>query len=320
MDKKREMMFNLNNFLLAFSDILDSKKTLFLALNLALKCDFSKEKLSDLVSYSIVSNLPKDDIKEFSFNDKSSLDDEKLLLIVEFSKQILASVDFTKDVISQKNMCENFINSSLSKFDKNLVENFMQLSNKISFWLDLQNNNEILMFVYANLDDFTKVLSFEDILKQAEIFHKFINKNSKLLAYANVVTNYFAFEHKDKQIFLIALALHNIGKLALSYKEQNLENIYSYYTKIVLNQIMGFADICNLAYKSCENLDGSGVFSLLAKDLSFSNRVFRCLIMYSKLKDEDNLEHENVIKLMQEEVNSGKIDKSIVEVFEDILS
>lgn len=320
MDKKKEMMFNLNNFLLAFSDILNSKKAVYIALNLALKYDFSKEKLSDLVSYSIVSNLNKEQIQKFSFNNQANLKDEKLLLIVKFSQKILANIDFSKDILTQKKMCENFLEINYANFDKTLVENFMQLSQKLPFWLDLQNNNEILLFIYSKLDDFTKVLSFEEILIQAEIFHKFVDKDSKLLSYADILTDYFAFEHKDKQIFLIASALHNIGKLALTTKIDDLNKTYSYYTKIVLNQIMGFADICNLAYKSGEYLDGSGIFYLLSKDLSFKDRLLICLVIYSNLRDDKKINHQDVIKIMETKTKEGKIDKSIVEVFETVLS
>ena len=37
MDKKRQMVFNLNNFLLAFSEVLKSKKVAYIALNLGIK-------------------------------------------------------------------------------------------------------------------------------------------------------------------------------------------------------------------------------------------------------------------------------------------
>ena len=39
------MVFNLNNFLLAFSEVLKSKKATYIALNLALNLKLTKEKL-----------------------------------------------------------------------------------------------------------------------------------------------------------------------------------------------------------------------------------------------------------------------------------
>ena len=46
MDKKRQMVFNLNNFLLAFSEVLNSKKVAYIALNLGIKFGFDNKKLA----------------------------------------------------------------------------------------------------------------------------------------------------------------------------------------------------------------------------------------------------------------------------------
>ena len=54
------------------------------------------------------------------------------------------------------------------------------------------------MFIYSSLHDFTTILDFEDILEITTIFHKLKNKNSKLLQRANILTDEFEFEHKDK--------------------------------------------------------------------------------------------------------------------------
>lgn len=313
MDKKRQMAFNLNNFLLAFSEILNSKKVAYIALNLALKYDFSQEKLSDLCSYSLIFDLKKDDIKEFDFLNSSHLEDKTFLDIVNLSSTICKNFDFSDDILNQKLSCLEFV-KNLNMEDK-LKETFFDISKKLSFWLDLQNDSEILIFIYSNLADFTKVLDFEDILKMTTIFHKLQNPNSQILKYSFILADYFNFEHKDKQIFLIASSLQNVAKL---YKYENIEEIYSYHTKRVLNQIMGFSDICSLCFKVEENFDGTGVFGLTAKDLSFKDRLLICLVKYNNLKESNS--HKEAINILKKESKDGKIDKSIVEVFEEILT
>lgn len=313
MDKKRQMAFNLNNFLLAFSEILNSKKVAYIALNLALKYDFSQEKLSDLCSYSLIFDLKKDDIKEFDFLNSSHLEDKTFLDIVNLSSTICKNFDFSDDILNQKLSCLEFV-KNLNIEDK-LKEFFFDISKKLSFWLDLQNDSEILIFIYSNLADFTKVLDFEDILKMTTIFHKLQNPNSQILKYSFTLADYFNFEHKDKQIFLIASSLQNVAKL---YKYENIEEIYSYHTKRVLNQIMGFSDICSLCFKVEENFDGTGVFGLTAKDLSFKDRLLICLVKYNNLKESNS--HKEAINILKKESKDGKIDKSIVEVFEEILT
>lgn len=70
MDKKKQMQFNLNNFLLSTSIALDfvsknrykislghAKRVAFIALNIGIKFDLSPEELSDLCSYSLLSSI-----------------------------------------------------------------------------------------------------------------------------------------------------------------------------------------------------------------------------------------------------------------------
>ncbi|RBQ28333.1 HD-GYP domain-containing protein [Aliarcobacter vitoriensis] len=334
MDKKKQMAFNLNNFLLSFSEILDSKKTSYIALNLALEYSLEAKKLADLCSYSLIANLSKDDIKKFDFIDKAYFEDKVFQDIVKLSNDICKRFDFHKNSIKQRVECLEYIKNNEDIYSKDLIEKFCKISNKLSFWLDLENESEIVMFIYSNLSDFTKVLDFEDILNMTTIFHKFQNLNSKILKYASIITDYFEFEHKDKQIFLIAISLQNIGKLyipkeilekiePLTYEEKEIIKSYPYHTKRVLNSIMGFADICNLSFKVQERLDGSGTFGLSAKDLSFKDRLLISLVIYSALREKkdyrDSFSHKETIEIMKNEAKNGKIDESIVDIFDKIL-
>ncbi|WP_418186887.1 HD-GYP domain-containing protein [Aliarcobacter lanthieri] len=334
MDKKKQMAFNLNNFLLAFSEILDSKKTSYIALNLGLEYSLEAKKLADLCSYSLIANLPKDDIKKFDFLDNSHLEDKAFQDIINLSKDICTKFNFDKNSIKQRVECIEFVKNNEDIYSKDLIEKFYKISNKLTFWLDLENESEIVMFIYSNLSDFTKVLDFEDILNMTTIFHKFQNPNSQILKYASILIDYFEFEHKDKLVFLIAISLQNIGKLYipkeildkkedLTYEEKEIIKSYPYHTKRVLNSIMGFTDICNLSFKVQERLDGSGVFGLSAKDLSFKDRLIICLVIYSALRENkvyrDSFSHQKAIEIMQILAKENKIDDSIIDIFDKIL-
>lgn len=330
MDKKRQMMFNLNNFLLAFSEVLHTKKIAYISLNLGLSFAFDAKKLADLCSYSLISNLVKEDILLFDFLDKKHIEDKVFLKIVEFSKTLCE--EFSKDFLKQKLQIINFIEKIC---DEEIKNKFLDLVKSSSFFLDLDDENEILRFIYSNLSDFTKVLDFEEILKMSEVLHKYENKDSHILVYAEKLTTYFDFEHKDKYIFLLATSLSNIGKLAIPkeilYKKEDLNQnelelvrAYSYHTRRILNSIMAFSDIANLASKVQEKLDGSGIFLLCAKDLSFKDRLLICLLIYNALREEKvyrkAFSHNEAIKLMKEEAKASKIDSSIVNIFEELFS
>ena len=213
MDKKRQMVFNLNNFLLAFSEVLNSKKVAYIALNLGIKFGFDNKKLADLCSCALIFCLEKKSLKEFDLLDSSHLEDKTFQEIINFSTLICENFDFSKNSINQRVDALEFVKNNQKNFSKELIENFFEISKNLTFWLDLENESEIVIFIYSNLEDFTKALDFEDILKMTKVFHKLQNPKSNILDSALKVTNFFEFEHKDKQIFLIATSLQNIGKL-----------------------------------------------------------------------------------------------------------
>lgn len=335
MDKKRQMVFNLNNFLLAFSEVLNSKKVAYIALNLGIKFGFDNKKLADLCSCALIFCLDKNSLKEFDFLDSSHLEDKTFQEIIKFSTLICENFDFSKNSINQRVDAIDFTKNNQKKFSKELIENFFEISKNLTFWLDLENESEIVIFIYSNLEDFTKALDFEDILKMTKVFHKLENPKSNILDSALKVSDFFEFEHKDKQIFLIATSLQNIGKLYISkdilekkeplnLKEKEIIKSYPYYTKKLINSIMGFSDICSLSFKAQERLDGSGIFNLSSKDLSFKDRLIICLIIYSALIEKkvyrEAFSHQKAIEIMQDMAKNKKIDESIVDIFDKILA
>ena len=335
MDKKRQMVFNLNNFLLAFSEVLNSKKVAYIALNLGIKFGFDNKKLADLCSCALIFCLEKNSLKEFDLLDSSHLEDKTFQEIINFSTLICENFDFSKNIINQKIDTLDFVKNNQENFSKELIENFFEISKNLTFWLDLENESEIVIFIYSNLEDFTKALDFEDIFKMTKVFHKLQNPKSNILDSALKVTDFFEFEHKDKQIFLIATSLQNIGKLYISkdildkkepltFEEKEIIKSYPYYTKKTINSIMGFSDICSLSFKAQERLDGSGIFNLSSKDLSFKDRLIICLIIYSALIEEkayrEAFSHQKAIEIMQDMANNKKIDESIVDIFDKILA
>lgn len=341
MDKKKQMPFNLNNFLLALSFAFDFRKkdleniplghykrVAFIALNLGLKYNFEPKQMADLCAFSLCYDLKKEDLEKLPFlNANETLNNPLFLEIISFASFLDKEFNLGINDINLREKAKIYI-----KENKN---NFLDISNQISFWLDLQNENEILMFIYASLHDFTVVLDFEKILEITTIFHKIINPDSNLLFFCEKITEEYAFEHKDKLIFLITNSFQNIGKLTIPSKilnkkepltsnEYEIIKSYPYYTKKILNNIMGFSDISNLASKVQEKVDGLGYpLGLKAKDLSLKDRLMNTLNIYNALRENrvyrTAFTHKETIEIMKNEAKLGKIDGSLVETFEKIL-
>uniref|UniRef100_UPI004047476E HD-GYP domain-containing protein n=1 Tax=Aliarcobacter sp. TaxID=2321116 RepID=UPI004047476E len=264
MDKKKQIQFNLNNFLLSTSIALDfvskyrykislghSKRVAYIALNIGIKMDLTPEELSDLCSYSLVSsiglNQSNDDknfceiseecVKEFPFligkenvlkYQKEKIDgsgifglknDEIPLFsqIIFLAKTLDIMYDFGKEDIKNRFDAIEFVKDKLDiYFSRQIIKKFFECVKDVSFWQDMLNEQDTMMFIYASLHDFTKPLNFEDILKITTIFHKIENPQSKLIELSEIMCDFYEFEHKDKQTFLIASSLCNIGKLTLS--------------------------------------------------------------------------------------------------------
>lgn len=383
MDKKKQMQFNLNNFLLSTSIALDfvsmnrykislghAKRVAFIALNIGIKLDLSPEELSDLCSYSLLSsiglNQSSDDktfceisnecAKEFTFLNQSEnillyqkekvdgsgifgLKNEKIPLfsqIIFLARTLDIMYDFGKENIKNRFDAIEFVKENLDiYFSRQIIEKFFECVKDVSFWQDMLNEQDTMMFIYASLHDFTKALDFEDILKMTTIFHKIENPQSKLIELSQIMCDFYEFEHKDKQTFLIASSLCNIGKLTLGkdllekVDELNIYEIekirtYPYYTKKILQNIIGFSDITSWAIKVQERLDGSGyILGLSAKDLNFKDRLLQTLYAYNALREDrvyrEFFSHDEAIEILKFEASENRFDITIIEDLDKIL-
>ena len=383
MNKKKQMQFNLNNFLLATSIALDfvskerykislghAKRVAFIALNIGIKMDLSKEELSDLCAYSLVSsiglNQSKDDkdfceisnecLKDFPFltqnknilkYQKEKIDgsgifalkgDEIPLFsqIIFLAKTLDTMYDFGKENIKNRFDAIEFTKDKLDMyFSRQIIEKFFECVREVTFWQDMLNEQDTLIFIYSSLHDFTQALDFEEILKITINFYKIENPQSKLIELSEVMCEFYEFEHKDKQTFLIAASLCNIGKLTLGKslleKEQELNiyeiekiKTYPYYTKKILQNIIGFSDITSWASKVQERLDGSGyILSLTGKDLTFKDRLLQSLNAYNALRQNrvyrELFSHNEAIEILKFEASENRFDIAIIEDIDRVL-
>jgi HD-GYP domain-containing protein (c-di-GMP phosphodiesterase class II) len=383
MNKKKQMQFNLNNFLLATSIALDfvskerykislghAKRVAFIALNIGIKMDLSKEELSDLCAYSLVSsiglNQSKDDkdfceisnecVKDFPFltqnknilkYQKEKIDgsgifalkgDEIPLFsqIIFLAKTLDTMYDFGKENIKNRFDAIEFTKDKLDMyFSRQIIEKFFECVREVAFWQDMLNEQDTLIFIYSSLHDFTQALDFEEILKITTNFYKIENPQSKLIELSEVMCEFYEFEHKDKLTFLIATSLCNIGKLTLGKslleKEQELNiyeiekiKTYPYYTKKILQNIIGFSDITSWASKVQERLDGSGyILSLTGKDLTFKDRLLQSLNAYNALRQNrvyrELFSHNEAIEILKFEASENRFDIAIIEDIDRVL-
>ena len=378
MNKKKEIQFNLNNFLLSVSLGLElvekdiyktsknhSKRVAYLSLKIGQEYNFTPQELSDLCAYALSHNISlkkeNDYSKEHFIFAQESADKLPFLCgyrnilkyqreyfngsgifglkadaiplfsqIISFAHILDEKFDLSGDNIENRKGIVSFLEKKEEVlFSKDILDKFLDASSTIDFWLDMQNENDILYFIFASLYDFTITPTFEEVLGFTSVFDSLIEGDNDFLDKCSKMTDFYKFEHKDKQTFLIAASLYKIGKLAIPNKilekEENLTDdeyevvkSYPYYTKKILNNLMGFNDITNWASRIQESIDGSGYpYRLSGKQLSLKDRLMAALNVYYSLINKkpyrNAYSHEEAIKIMNKLAVESKLDASIID-------
>lgn len=351
MDKKRQIQFNLNNFLLSLSSAFDevkkrkentsknhSKRVAYICVRFAVEYNYKQDALFDMCAYALLNSMDC-----FAKEEKQKL--QKILPFKQIHPMFeqfltLANIvdtrfDLSKNNIENKEEIISFLKQNENNlFSEDLVECFEEFAKTQSFWLDLENENKLLTYIFTTLHDNTIVLDFEQLLEITSILTLLTNDDLSIIENASKVVKYYNFEHKDEQTFKIAASLCNIGKLyidekilnkkeKLTTKEYEKIKAYPYYTKKILSNIIGFNDICSYAYKVQEQPDAKGYpFSLEAKDLSLKDRTLALVNIYTALtsnkpyrKAYTNSEALNILNQMAKE---NRVDETIVKDFEEI--
>ncbi|MCH5263756.1 MAG: HD domain-containing protein [Lachnospiraceae bacterium] len=146
---------------------------------------------------------------------------------------------------------------------------------------------------------------------------------------AEQMANYYGFDHEKATRLYLAGALHDIGKLLVSNDilekagkltddEFSAMKDHASATRYVLRLVKGIPDIVRWAANHHEKLNGKGYpRGLTAEELSFEERLMACVDIYQALTEKrpykDGFPHEKTIAIMQDMVDKGDIDATIVQ-------
>ncbi len=238
MDKKKQLIFNLNNFLLSTSHTLDfiesqynntkknhSKKIAFLSLKIAQKLNLNPEEMFDLCAYSLChdialneveikdenfANLSEEKIKDFPF-----LSNHKNVLKYQNEKIDGSGIfGLKKDEIPLLSKIINFSHILDEKFD---------LSKK-----DVQNRKDINSFVKNNIN----------ILFDENIANIFLEEVSKIEFFLDI----------ESENDILQFIFNNLHDFTTALDFENVLNI----TKIFLNIIEQDSALISNCKKMCE--------------------------------------------------------------------
>ncbi|MFL0253214.1 HD-GYP domain-containing protein [Clostridium neuense] len=245
---------------------------------------------------------------------------------------------FELDKIDANNRKEirNFVMEQSGKiFNPEICSIFLQLESNESFILDFKDNF-INLALSRGVHEFDLELSLKEILNITDVFSKIIDSKSKftrrhskgIAEKAGIMADYYKYAEEEKTKLIIAANLHDLGKLAipntildsprkLTEDEFYMIKSHTYYTRAALSQIDGFEDITEWASNHHEKLNGAGYpYGKKGDELDFNSRLMGCIDIYQALTEErpyrKPLKHTTVMNIMNDMVQGGYIDGSIV--------
>ena len=335
MDKKKQMNFNLNNFLLAVTDILDvrdieqnniskshSLRIAYISLKLGEKLELQPKEMFDLCAYSLFHNYINDSNSKLLGIENSS---NKLSHIVEFVHRLDEGYNFSNNQIENR---LKIISDVKENSKQEFKDSFLKISTTIDFWMDCKSPNMITQYIYSTLYDFTEILTFEEVFNRTKMFGSLFENMDELIDKCKTMTKFYNFEEKDQWTFLIAATMINFGKLTVSRKiidkkDQLTDDEYEvlkasiYHNKNALRSIYGFDDIAKWATRHQEQLDGNGYPSQLkASELSLKDRLMSIVNIYNSLLSgkvyRSKFSHNEAIDILKIKAKDYHLDSAIV--------
>jgi HD-GYP domain-containing protein (c-di-GMP phosphodiesterase class II) len=245
----------------------------------------------------------------------------------------------TVEVLYSKNAEKQLVKEQLSlwkgrQFSPELCEAFEALGGNLGFWLSLDDR-----FITHELErrspKYDMALTLEELLPITGIFRRLIDEKSPFTGRHSqgiadksvVMADFYGFDVERKTKFTIAANLHDAGKLAipnavldkpsaLNVAEMELVKPHPYYTRKVLESIVGFEDITEWASNHHEKLNGTGYpYGLTDTQLDFESRLMACIDIFQALTEDrpyrQPLDYETVSRIMFDIANQGGIDRQI---------
>ncbi|MBA4372004.1 MAG: phosphohydrolase [Thermodesulfovibrio sp.] len=250
---------------------------------------------------------------------------DRVAVLMPQKPNILAEVPGIRDRISA---------GAGKAFMPAVVEVFMDLADKESFWLDAISLP--YQYLKEKIEISDAALSGEELLEFARLVSKIIDFKSRFTAVhscgvsssAEALAGFSGFGAEDLRTMKIAGYLHDIGKLAvpseiiekpesLDFAEYGSMRRHTFYTHRVLSRINGFETITEWAALHHERLDGTGYpFHIGGNRLSLGSRIMAVADVFTALTEDRpyrvGMEDRETLKVLDAMVSRKALDGNVV--------
>lgn len=221
-------------------------------------------------------------------------------------------------------------------FCPELVDAFMQISRSEAFWLSLENEH-VSGYVSVWIAETTeREMDFEELRSIVRIFSYIVDAKSpftkshsdgvaRLSRYLGEV---FELSQESCEMLELAGLLHDIGKLRqpdelldkpgkLTAEEYAHIQRHSFDTYTILKNIKGLEKVTQWAALHHERADGSGYpYRLHTEGLAIEARIVAVADVFQALAQKrpyrDPLQPEEIMEILNEMVDDGKLDRHVV--------
>lgn len=274
---------------------------------------------------------------EFSFKNKVPLGGH----IIHLADRVEVSIKRNKEILGQINtICENIKSKCPEKFRPDVVNAFLELAQKESFWLELISPD--VDTVLAERSKLAAVeLNIEAISDLAGLFSQIIDFRSRFTAVhssgvaviAETLAGYLGWTKRECRMIRIAGNLHDLGKLAvpldilekhskLSKVEFNYIKAHTFYTHRTLANIGPLKHIAAWASFHHERLDGHGYpFHRNSEQLCLGARIIAVADVFTAITEDrpyrQGMTLLSALKVLRNLAKNGGLDANIVAIVED---
>ncbi len=259
---------------------------------------------------------------------------DRIAILIKGKQNILAK---GKEIIEKIRMHEG------KRFAPEIVEVFVNLSQKEKFWLDLVS--PYLPEILSNMIELPylskkQLLEFSILLSRIVDFKSTYtaSHSSGVATVAEMLGRFMGFSEKEYQLLKIAGYLHDIGKIMvpseilekpgkLTDYEFNLIKAHSYYTFRILEGVPNIGQIPHWAGFHHERLDGSGYpFHLDSDSLTLGSRIMAVADVFTAITEgrpyREEIPRDRTMGILVKLVQKSALDANVVgtlqEFYEEI--
>ncbi len=268
------------------------------------------------------------------------IDDPVVLL-----SQILYLADFVERLVNQRKFILHQVDTILERtavlkgkfVHPGIVEHFIKLSNRESFWFNLASS-KLPNFLYSNGPIVKSEVSFSQFENISKLFRDIIDfkspftatHTSGVSACAEIMSHLLGISEHDIQLMRIAGNFHDLGKLGvtnvilekngtLSEEEMDIVKAHTYYSYHILNSINGLEIIAEWSSFHHERLDGNGYpFHIKSDRISTGSRIIAVADAFTALRENrpyrKGLSRDDILHNLKEMASLNYFDSNIVQL------